>query len=104
MSEFVSVCRAADIPLGTLRQCELPDGTPVCVGNVAGTLRAIGGECTHSGGPLGEGELDGLCVVCPWHGGSFDLETGEAHNPPASDPVPIFDVRVVGDDVQVRAG
>ncbi|MBK8233335.1 MAG: non-heme iron oxygenase ferredoxin subunit [Candidatus Eisenbacteria bacterium] len=102
MAEWSVVCKASEVPSGTLKQCELPDGTPVCVAQVDGRFLAIGGECTHSGAPLGEGDLEGTCVVCPWHGATFDLETGEARTPPAHDPVEAYRVQVVGDEVQVR--
>lgn len=102
MSHFVSICKAADLPEGSLLQTELADGTPLCVANVEGRFLVIGGECTHAGGPLGEGQLEGLCVVCPWHDASFDLESGEPRTPPAHEAVPTYRVRIEEGDVQVE--
>ena len=55
MAEFVSVGKVGEVPPGQVRQLELGGGTQVCLANVHGTFYAIGGECTHQGGPLGEG-------------------------------------------------
>jgi NADPH-dependent 2,4-dienoyl-CoA reductase/sulfur reductase-like enzyme/nitrite reductase/ring-hydroxylating ferredoxin subunit len=67
------------------------DGKPVVVIRVGHGYRALGGRCTHYGGPL----ADGFCVEgqlrCPWHHAAFDLDTGEAVGAPALDPIPIYD-------------
>lgn len=102
MSRFVPVCKAEDVPPGTLLQVELEDGTPICVANIDGRFLAIGGECTHAGGPMGEGTIEGLCAVCPWHGGAFDLETGEAKIPPAHEPVPSYRVLIDSGQVSIE--
>src|ERR1700737_2626033 len=79
-------------------------GAEVLVANVGGEYRSIGSECSHAGCLLHEdGELDedqGV-VACQCHGSVFDLETGEAVGPPASDGVPVYRVRVEGVDIQV---
>ncbi|MCH7837658.1 MAG: Rieske 2Fe-2S domain-containing protein [Chloroflexi bacterium] len=101
MAEFVTVAKVSEVAPGELKHVELNSDTQICLANVDGTIYAIGGECTHSGGPLGEGELDGNIVTCPWHGGTFDVTTGEAEDPPAEDSEPKYEVRIEGDDVQV---
>ena len=63
---------------------------------------AIGGKCTHYGGPLGEGVVSGETVRCPWHHACFSLSTGEAIRAPAFDPVPRWRVEVLGDRIVVR--
>lgn len=45
--------------------------------NVDGTLHALDGVCPHAGGPLGQGQLDGCVVTCPWHGWQFDVTNGQ---------------------------
>ena len=102
MPEFRSVAKASELAPGQLKHVELEDGTQVCLANVDGTVYAMGGECTHMGGPLGEGELDGKIVTCPWHSGEFDVTTGEVIGPPPDGPEPVYQVRVEGDDVQVE--
>lgn len=70
------------------------DGKPVVVVHSSDGPRAVGGRCTHYGGPLG----GGICVAgeirCPWHHASFDLATGEAVGAPALNPIPIYDTTV----------
>jgi nitrite reductase (NADH) small subunit/3-phenylpropionate/trans-cinnamate dioxygenase ferredoxin subunit len=101
MAEFVSVGKAGDVGPGEVKQIELANGTQICLANVDGTFYAIGGECTHTGGPLGEAELDGTIVECPWHGSRFDVTSGAVVGPPARTPEPTYEVRIAGDDVQV---
>lgn len=100
MAEFVSVAKIGDIPSGEMLEVSL-DGEPVVVVNVDGTLYALGGECTHQGGPLAEGYLEGETVTCPWHNGQFNVKTGEAQGPPPDEPIATYQVRVEGEDVQV---
>jgi nitrite reductase/ring-hydroxylating ferredoxin subunit/uncharacterized membrane protein len=69
----------------------------------AGTLHAIAARCTHAGGPLAEGEVDGeLCVTCPWHGSRFRLTDGAVVRGPATAPQPAFDIQTVDGTVMVR--
>src|SRR2546427_7356751 len=53
--------------------------------NVDGTYYAINNSCAHRGGPLGEGELDGRVVTCPWHAWRWDVTTGANINNPRSE-------------------
>ena len=62
---------------------------------------AIGGKCTHYGGPLGEGVVSGETIRCPWHHACFSLRTGEAVRAPAFDPVPCWRVDFAGDRIVV---
>ena len=70
--------------------------------NVNGTYYAIGDSCTHRGGPLSEGTLEGTTVTCPLHGANFDVCTGKNLTPPAPQPVPSHPVRIQGDEIQVE--
>jgi nitrite reductase/ring-hydroxylating ferredoxin subunit len=101
MAEFQSIAKASEVAPGQVKQVELANGTQICLANVDGTLYAIGGECTHTGGPLGEGELEGTVVTCPWHGSRFDVTSGAVVSPPARTAEPTYEVRIEGDDVQV---
>lgn len=100
MAEFVTVAKTADIPAGQAKTVDV-NGTPVAVFNVGGTYYAIEDTCSHTGGPLSEGAVEGTTVSCPWHGAQFDLATGQALTPPASVGVKPFKVRVQGDQVQL---
>jgi nitrite reductase/ring-hydroxylating ferredoxin subunit len=79
-------------------------GTAIAVFNVGGTFYAIANACTHVGGPLGNGKLDGTTVTCPWHGSQFNVTSGEVLRGPARKPVATYAVRVRGDDVFVVLG
>jgi len=77
------------------------DGVGVLLCNVDGELYAVEDVCTHDGGALDAGELDGCRVMCPRHGALFDVTTGKALTLPAVTPLPTYPVHVVGDDVSV---
>ena len=81
----MALLRAAkkdEIPPGTIREFQL-NGTTVAIANVDGKLYAINNVCLHRGGPLGEGELAGKIVTCPWHGWTYDVTTGKSTMNPA---------------------
>ncbi len=101
MGELVKVGTVSEIPPSTCRHVEVA-GRDVAVFNVEGTIYAMGGICTHKGGPLGEGELEGAVVTCPWHGAEFDVTTGQVLGPPASQSVPTYKVVIEGGDISVE--
>jgi len=78
----VRIGRAADVPAGAGRVVEA-GGKTLAVFNVDGAFYAIDNECSHRGGPLGEGDLDGTVVLCPWHAWRWDVTTGANVNNPA---------------------
>ena len=100
MTEFTRVADAKDLPPGT-SMCVEAAGDKVALFNVDGTIYAVSDACTHQGGPLSEGELDGTIVTCPWHGATFDLTTGSATHLPASSAVARYQVRVESDEIQI---
>jgi 3-phenylpropionate/trans-cinnamate dioxygenase ferredoxin subunit len=76
-------------------------GVPVLLCNVDGEFYAVEDVCTHDGGALDGGELDGCRIMCPRHGAFFDVTTGKALTLPAVSPLPTYPVRIDGDDVFV---
>ena len=94
------VATRGEIPPGTTRRVVV-DGNEILLCNVAGELYAIEDACTHDGGELDQGELEGARIMCPRHGAYFDVRTGEALTLPAVVPVQTYRVRVEGDDVFV---
>ena len=100
MTEWVSVARTEDVPEGTMVGSEV-GGVRLLVANVEGRYSAMGAVCSHESGPLADGELDGNIVTCPWHGGRFNVETGEAVGPPPETDEPVYEVRVAADEIQV---
>lgn len=91
---------------------ELADGKPQYV-SVAGhdivlyragnTIHALADRCSHRGGPLHEGEVDGHDIVCPWHLSRFDLRDGSVTAGPAVAPQPGYDTRVQDGKIEIRA-
>ena len=93
---------------GEFKTSQVPPGTALLVGAVAvfnagGRLCAAQAKCTHRGGPLNEGPLDGSTVTCPWHGSQFDVCTGAVLRGPATAPLETFPVTVQGDVGRVGA-
>lgn len=74
----------------------------VAVFKVGGKFYAISKKCTHAGGPLDEGPLDGFIVTCPWHGSKFDIRTGKVVNGPAKKDAEAHKVKVDGESVKVE--
>lgn len=96
------LAKLSDIAIGTTRRVQA-GAEAILLCNVGGTLYAIEDACTHDGGELDQGELDGCRIMCPRHGAYFDVTTGAALTLPAIVPVETFPVRVEGDDVYVEA-
>ncbi len=101
MGELIKVATLSEIPPGTCLHVEVA-GREVAIFNVEGTIYAMGGTCTHEGGPLGEGDLDGTVVTCPWHGAQFDVTTGQVVGPPAAQNEPTYEVVVEGEGISVE--
>jgi nitrite reductase/ring-hydroxylating ferredoxin subunit len=99
--DFVKVAETKDIQPSTMKAVDLASER-VCIVNVEGIYYAIGNVCTHVGGPLDEGTLEGYEVECPWHGSKFDVRTGEPTKPPARQAVPKYEVKVEDNNILVR--
>ncbi len=87
---------AADAPVATT-----VDDVAVAVVLHEGDVYAIHDECSHQAVPLSEGEVDGCEIECWLHGSRFDLRTGKPDVLPATESVPVYPVRIDGDDVLV---
>ena len=90
----------ADLPVGMKMKVEV-EGKGVAVYNVGGKYYATQSNCTHTGGPLNEGSLEGQRITCPWHGSCFDVTTGEVQRGPATQPLAIYQVVIEGDKGRV---
>jgi len=101
MSDWIDVVAENELAPGTSRTIDV-DGTDVAVFNLDGAYYAIEDVCTHDGGVLTGGEVDGDVIVCPRHGARFSIRTGEVLAPPAYEDVPTFPVRIEAGIVQVR--
>jgi len=98
---FVVIGRTESFPEGRLRKVQVA-GEDVVVANVGGKIYAIAASCTHRGAPLDEGELEGATVICPWHGGQFDITTGKVVSPPPMRDEASFDVQIQGSEVLLK--
>jgi 3-phenylpropionate/trans-cinnamate dioxygenase ferredoxin component len=101
MSDWTPVCPFAELPAGSHRVVDV-DGVQVAVFNLDGELHAIEDVCTHDGGILTGGPIEGDCIVCPRHGAKFSIRTGEALSAPAYEPTAKLPVRVEDGMVEVR--
>ena len=99
MAEFIKVAKTSDLAPGEKMLVEYED-EDVGLFNIDGQVYAISDICTHDGGPLVEGKLKGEEVICPRHGARFNVKTG-AQTMPAFAPVPLYDVRIEGDDILI---
>lgn len=97
----VPVAKVSEIPAGTTKVVTV-GGMPVMLCNVDGEIYAIEDVCTHDGGELTGGVVEGREVECPRHGARFDITTGAALCPPAYEPTAKFPVKVEAGAVWTR--
>ncbi|MFN8026485.1 MAG: non-heme iron oxygenase ferredoxin subunit [Acidimicrobiia bacterium] len=100
----VRVCSVGDVKEGAATRVDI-DGHRLCVVHLTpADWYVIGDECSHADYSLAEGEVwvDECEIECPKHGSTFSLTTGEPQSLPATRPVPVYEVRVDGDDVIVK--
>jgi len=103
-SDWTSVLLADSLADGATTGVQA-DGATVLLHRRGDDILAIGGRCSHAGGPLHEGAVDeGACTVtCPWHASVFRLDTGEVVHGPANAPQMAFDTRLVDGRIEIRA-
>lgn len=102
MTRTVRLCARGDVEPETARRFDV-DGHRVALVRVGDDYYAVGDRCSHADYSLSEGEVwdEEREIECPKHGSTFSLLTGEPQTLPATQPVPVYDVRVDGDDVLV---
>jgi len=100
VTSWETVASVADVPPERVGVFVIGDHE-VAVCNVNGQFYAVDNLCTHDGGSLDQGELEGDQIECPRHGARFDVTTGAATQLPAFEPIATHDVRVEGDSIQV---
>lgn len=97
----VDVCAVGDIPNPGALRVDI-EGTAVAVARDANGVYAIADRCSHADVALSEGDVDDCTIECWLHGSVFDLRTGAALTLPATEPVPVYRVDVVGDGDTAR--
>ena len=98
--KFTAVLADNDLAEGKMKRVEFK-GTPILLVRLRGDIYALAETCAHLGGPLSEGKLDGDCVVCPWHGSTFELATGDVVVGPSAFPQPRLKTRVRAGQIEV---
>ena len=101
MSDWIAVAAVGELAPGASKVADV-DGVTVAVFNIGGEYFAIEDVCTHDGGELAGGILEGDQIICPRHGARFCVRTGEALSAPAYEPTAKFPVRIENGTVQVR--
>jgi 3-phenylpropionate/trans-cinnamate dioxygenase ferredoxin component len=100
MSEFARACALADVPEDGAHGVDI-GGVPVAIVRAGGEIFALRDVCSHEEVPLSEGEVYDHTVECWLHGSCFDVRTGKPTGPPATAAVPVYAVKIDGDDVYV---
>jgi nitrite reductase (NADH) small subunit len=100
MSELIKLTTVSELPAeGEAREFEMT-GRVICIANTGEGYAALDNVCVHRGGPLAQGVVDGNKIICPWHGWTFDANTGACtHNPEAR--VAVYPLKLEGDDVLI---
>ena len=101
MAEWKSVASVSDLSVGRGLGVNV-DGKVLAVFNIEGKFYAMNDECTHAGGSLSEGFIEGKTVACPWHDAIFDITTGKVLKAPASEDAQTYNVRVEDGQVQIE--
>ena len=101
MGKLIDVVQIDELEPGQAKLIEV-EGKEIALFNCDGNYYAVDNECTHVGGPLCEGEIEGETVTCPWHGAEFDLKTGEALSPPAEESVNTYKLHIDGDLIKIE--
>lgn len=100
MPEYKAIANTTDIPVGESRILEV-EGNSIAIWNINGNYYAYQNLCPHRGGPVGEGEMEGSVVTCPWHGWTFDVTTGVSPVNPAA-KLTRYDVKVEGNQIKIN--
>jgi nitrite reductase/ring-hydroxylating ferredoxin subunit/uncharacterized membrane protein len=100
--EFVPVLADAELRESEMKRVDA-GGVPVLLVRREGEVCALANTCSHLGGPLSEGKLEGDVVQCPWHGSRFNVRDGSVVDGPATFPQPCFEARVREGQIEVRS-
>ena len=101
MSDWITVAKVSEFKPGARKVIDV-EGSQIVVFNLEGKYYAIEDVCTHDGGQLTGGDVEGDQIVCPRHGARFCIRTGAALTAPAYEPTAVFPLRTENGEVQVR--
>jgi len=100
MGDLTKVAAKGDLLPGESILVEV-HGQKIAVFNSGDSYYAISDTCSHRGGPLSQGQVEGTVVICPWHGARFDLRTGKVLTPFGTD-LSTYTVVIQGDDIKIE--
>ena len=89
---FVKTVKSSELAEGKMKQVNV-SGKVLMLANLGGKFYCNDDTCTHVGGPLSQGKLDGKEVICPWHASRFDVTTGKCKGGPATKDINSYNVR-----------
>ena len=98
---FQEAAQVSQIPVGGVLGVEV-GGTKLLLSKIEGRVHAVSGVCTHEEFDLADGIVIEDAITCPLHLSQFDLRTGQVYNPPATEPLKVFNVKIDGDTVFVE--
>lgn len=100
--QTVRLCAADDVADGTAKLCQI-EGQRIALVRIGDSFYAIGDRCSHGNYSLSQGWVwpEDCALECPQHSSTFDLRTGVPNVLPATEPVPVYEVRREGDDVML---
>jgi 3-phenylpropionate/trans-cinnamate dioxygenase ferredoxin subunit len=101
MADWRNLAGVNEVEPGQMMRADLDD-TPIILVNLEGVIYALEDLCSHDGGTLSDGELNGETIECPRHGARFDVRTGALRAPPAVEGIHVFPVRVENGRLWVR--
>ncbi len=94
-----AICKTTEIGPGSVKRVEVDGLPPLAVYNLGGRFYVTDDTCTHGKASLSEGTVEGTAIECPWHGGRFDVATGQPTCLPAIEPISTYPVTIVGDEI-----
>ena len=101
MPKFMKVATTDELEDQQAKLVEV-EGQKIALFRLDGAFYALSDTCTHRGGPLSEGTVEGAEVTCPFHGAKFDIRTGAVLGPPAQQGVRSYPVRITGADIEIE--
>jgi 3-phenylpropionate/trans-cinnamate dioxygenase ferredoxin component len=99
--DFIEVATIKELGPGIIKGVTI-SGKDILITTINGHYYAIGGKCTHAGGNLSKGELNGNIVICPRHGSKFDVTTGKNVGGPAQKDEPVYQVKIQGNSIKLN--
>ena len=98
---FIDVAKTDEIASGQMKSVKSA-GKDLLITNIDGKYYAIGSKCSHHGGDLSKGKLNGKIITCPLHGSKFDVTTGKLTGGPAQRDESVFEVKIEGNIIKVN--